>query len=303
MTLSSSSCLDLDLSYTNLTLVPSDLSPQVTTLDLSHNNLTIIPNQAFISMTNLTTLDLTNNQIDAIEDGAFHGLLRLEVLKLTDNQLRKIPNVSYVPNLLKLVMAGNPISVITQKELEFPKYLIFFLASWTSVKHIPPFPIVHNLTSLYLRGNGVKELSLDFFKNIPNLVKLYVAYNNLPSFPEFGYGKENLAILEMKNNWLYRIPDLSGYNNLEVLDISNNFISAVPESSMLMTVSGTIKLEGNPMPCDHELCWLVDDGSSITVNLICPDGSQWVDIHRDVLCEGLCMNSMARYFNWLTTSP
>ena len=254
-------------------------------------------------MTNLRILRLKNNRIETVEDGAFRGLLHLEALHLAGNQLGSIPNIFYIPNLKTFNMAANPISVVGEEDLEMTKHLDIFMLSWTRVGHIPSFPVPHNLTALHLKGNDIKQLFLDFFQNLPELLELFVGYNKLSSFPEFGSCKKTLVVLEMTNNRLYRIPDLSDYKSLEFLDLSENYISAVPEGPLLMTANGTVILNGNPIPCDNELCWLADHGLLNMVKLICPDGTPWEDMNRELPCEGLYMDCFPILHKLILTSP
>ena len=292
----------LNLTHMNLTHIPPGMRFNGDILDLSHNQIAIIRTNSFISMTNLRILRLKNNRIDTVEDGAFRGLLHLEALHLSGNQLGGIPNISYIPNLKEFDVAENPISVVKEEDLEMTKYLDIFMLSWTRVGHIPSFPVPQKLTALHLKGNDIKQLLLDFFKNLPELLKLFVGYNKLSSFPEFGNCKKTLVVLEMTNNRLYRIPDLSDYKSLEFLDLTDKFISSVSEGPLLMTANSTVILNGNPIPSDNELCWLADHGLLITVNLSCPDGTPWESMNRDALCEGLYMDSFPSLHKMILTS-
>ena len=91
----------------------------------------------------------------------------------------------------------------------------------------------------------------------------------------------------MRNNRIYTIPDLSGYESLKTLDLSYNYISAVPEGSLSMIASGTVKLNNNPIPCINELCWLTTVDPSFTITATCPDDMNWEDMDPDILCEGM----------------
>ena len=70
-----------------------------------------------------------------------------------------------------------------------------------------------------------------------------------------------------------------------------------------MTTNGIIILNGNPIPCDNELCWLADQGLLIMVKRFCPDGTPWENMNRDELCEGLYMDSFPILYKLILTSP
>ena len=91
----------------------------------------------------------------------------------------------------------------------------------------------------------------------------------------------------MGRNRLYTLPDLRGYKSMVYLDLSQNYISALPEQSLSMLVSGTVKLDANPIPCVQELCWLATSNLSVEVTVTCRGGLSWQEMDIDVLCEGM----------------
>ena len=277
----------LDLSHSQLTHVPEDIPPDEATLDLSYNDITTISTNAFISLTDLTSLVLKRNLIDTVEDFAFAGLSNLMSLDLSNNRLQRIPDVSSIVTLRYFLLVGNPIMVIEYDELEYLTYLYQLQIGWLTVRHFPPLPYCPGMTYLHLRGNWLRMYPQQFFQRLPNLKVLRLGYNKLASFPEFGECKKKLISLYIDHNRIYSIPDLSGYDSLERLDLSDNYISSVSEDIFSMPESGTVMLDGNPISCMHELCGLASSNLSAIVTFTCPDGLQWQQVDRELLCEGL----------------
>ena len=273
----------------NLTHVPTVLPPEDTVLDLAINRLTIIRTDVFSAMENLTRLVLNRNQIHTFENGAFNGLWRLQYLDIEHNKLRYIPNFSQLQILQALLLGINPLSSIKTEGLQnikHLKHLRHLQIRWTGVGYFPPFPQFPNMQKIQLRGNILRRLLPGHLKGMPTLEYIWLGYNRLTSFLGSGYLMEKLKMLDLRDNMIYCIPDLSNYPNLVRLDLSNNYISAVPEASLLPMASGMVVLEGNAIPCVQGLCWLITSSTAVTVKLICPDGRSWTELDRDVICEG-----------------
>ena len=276
----------LDLSSNDLTSVPPNLSSAETRLDLNNNRITILRKHDFFAMTNLKVLNLRFNQIETIEEGAFVGLSNLYALSLYSNKIKNIPDISSLANLKFFWVGANPL-FITHGDFENMKSLHVLDISWIWSRVFTPLPYSPNMTSLNLGGNIIKQYSKYFFKSLPSLKKILLQKNLLSSFPEFGQCKEKITNLIMNRNRLYRLPDLRGYKSMVYLDLSQNYISALPEQSLSMLVSGTVKLDANPIPCVQELCWLATSNLSVEVTVTCQGGLSLQEMDIDVLCEGM----------------
>ena len=276
----------LDLSSRDLMQIPSDLSSPDTTLDLSDNLLTAITANTFTLMPNLSILDLSNNNIDTVEERAFVGLPILQELHLNGNKLRTVPNVSSLTNLKHLNLNANPISAISYADFEALKSLSDLRLAWISVNHFPRLPYFPKMKTLLLFGNKIRHFPGAFWESFPSLRQLWLQNNKLSSLPELENVKRSVVVLRMRNNWISSIPNFAGFIKLEILDLSDNYISAVPEESLSMLTSGKINLDGNPIPCVNELCWLTHTTSAVTVTLTCQDGTPWSERDPDILCEG-----------------
>ena len=82
----------LDLSYNQLTTVPSALGPIATTLlklSLLSNEIEGLSDTVFLQLANLQTLHIHHNRLneDSIDDACFNGLKNLKILSLGSNRL------------------------------------------------------------------------------------------------------------------------------------------------------------------------------------------------------------------------
>ena len=280
----------LDLSQRNLVDIPPDISPEGTTLDLSGNMLTIIKAGAFSRLTNLTELRLVKNLIHTVEPGAFDGLLRLEFLHLGENKLEFIPDFSLLPMIKFLTLGLNPLHSMdlkNEENLREAVYLEELNIQWTWRNYFPPFPYLQNMKRLSLVGNHMRNTPLLLFQRMPNLEKIWMNYNKLSSIPISQDFTGNITSLWFAHNRIYHIPDLSSFPSLRQIDLSYNYIYAVPGASLSTIISGTLVLEGNPVLCARELCWLKIGSTTMTVKATCSNGRSWTELNQEVICEGL----------------
>jgi Leucine-rich repeat (LRR) protein len=89
-----------DLSYNELTEVPTNLeeAKSVLVLNLSNNSISTIPNYLFINLTDLVYLDLSSNKLEMLPP-QLRRLVHLKTLILNNNpllhaQLRQLPALS-----------------------------------------------------------------------------------------------------------------------------------------------------------------------------------------------------------------
>ena len=278
------SAYELDLSNGTLTAVPADLLSNITILDLSRNQIVTIQKHTFIKLMDLTRLYLRNNRISYIEDGAFNGLSNVEILDLRANKLIDIPYISNMP-LRYLRMATNPIPWLnTSRFANLPIKLLTLNRMY--LDNVGSFPVLRDLAEINLNRNRITKLSHGFLDGFNSLKKLILDHNRLPSIPWIGSASTYVETLDLHQNRFYSIPDLRDYLSLSSLDLSENYISSVPESSLAHMGSGTVDLRSNPILCLMELCWLANSLWPFTVELTCPDGTEWSDVSGDVICEG-----------------
>ncbi|XP_060826553.1 lutropin-choriogonadotropic hormone receptor isoform X2 [Bombus pascuorum] len=214
----------------DVTVLPSTVN--LTKLDLTSNNITDIPARAFHRIFNLEVLLLRRNHLHTIADDAFTNLTSLRVLELDDNYLTKIPTaIVKLSGLEDLSLSNNRIETLEE--------------------HV--FQRVTNLLSLDLRGNPIKEIHGNTFRNLRKLRKLILSnLKELRIFPNLNGTKSlevlrldraqvtsvptslceqcpKLKSLDMKSNFLTEMPNLRNCSELRVLDLASNVIPSLPD--------------------------------------------------------------------------
>ncbi|XP_014483858.1 PREDICTED: lutropin-choriogonadotropic hormone receptor isoform X2 [Dinoponera quadriceps] len=210
------------------------VSDNVTKIDLTNNNITDIPIRAFHRFSNLEILFLRRNHLQAIHDNAFVNLATLRILELDENYLTNIPAAAInLPSLEELSISNNRIEQLTEDALRN----------------------AYNLVSLDLRGNPIKVIHNETFRNLRKLRKLILSnMKELRFFPNLN-GATSLEILkldrsqlkevpsnlcrqcpklksfDMKSNYLTEIPNLRNCHQLRVLNLASNMISTLPDDA------------------------------------------------------------------------
>ena len=87
----------------------------ILSLNLSHNRLKKLPD-IFLQLINLTCLNVNNNRLSSLPEsiGCFK---RLQELDLRNNQLKVLDVVRKLPDLRKLLVKGNPLTLVEIRSL------------------------------------------------------------------------------------------------------------------------------------------------------------------------------------------
>lgn len=202
-------------------------------LDLSNQDIGNL--EGIQHAANLTTLNLSGNKLSELTSGSSLTLLselsELTYLDLSRNSLTNVPlqtilqdlhqleylNVSH--NLLSLTVSYNQIFAHMQQ------------LSWLDLS----FNSINNLASL-LEVNSIKSLAIDNISSIDystlqqltQLEELSIANNGLTDadMAEL-HALTNLTALDLSENLLLEVPDLSPWNALTQLNLANNYIRDV----------------------------------------------------------------------------
>ncbi|KAM4012015.1 platelet glycoprotein Ib alpha chain isoform 1-T3 [Anomaloglossus baeobatrachus] len=190
------SCTNLGLSVLPVT----DIQKTTTVLLLSYNNFKSISTSMFKGFNNLVELEITDNGMTKFD---IDIPLIIEELNLANNSLRKLPKVSQLSALTKLVLSNNQIVTIQEDA----------------------FMGLKRLTHLELQHNQINSLPEKVFMALPSLGHLDLSYNQLWHLPDrlLSYS-ENLNILYLSGNRLTEIPD----NFFEDLEMSYVYLEKNP---------------------------------------------------------------------------
>lgn len=214
----------LDLSKKQVSCV-QDISQCVhlRKLNLSHNEILSSDSLlGIVNNVNLTWLNLSNNKLDSAD--FVRKLTMLSVLNLSQNSLKNIPiHVQNLEKLKALILNNNEISMIENLDS------------------------LSKLNTLVLSHNQICEL--DGLDALTSLSKLSVAHNEITSFPRLQTLK-NLKELRLNDNKICNIPEwVQDLSSLEILDIGNNSISNLDDLSNLSSCPNLhqLNIKGNPV--------------------------------------------------------
>ena len=87
----------------------------ILSLNLSHNRLEKLPD-IFLQLINLTCLYVNNNRLSSLPE-SIGCLKRLQELDLRNNQLKVLDVVRKLPDLRKLLVEGNPLTLVEIRSL------------------------------------------------------------------------------------------------------------------------------------------------------------------------------------------
>ncbi len=154
---------ELDLSYLNLTEIPSEINELIhlNTIILNFNKITEIKN--LDALVNLSSLDLFSNQITEIKN--LDALVNLSSLDLRANQITEIKNLDALVNLSSLDLRANKITEI--KNLDALVNLSSLDLRANKITEIKNLDALVNLSSLDLSANKITEI-----KNLDALVNM-----------------------------------------------------------------------------------------------------------------------------------
>ena len=244
----------VDLTATNLTMVPDDLWTNVTGLilvnngfvaidsfpfypDLSNvrldrNSLEEFPNMTSIS-TKLSYLWLSDNLIAYINREIIGHLQQLRTLMLDNNKLTSLPDV-ILTSLTTLYLSGNML---------------------TRCPHLARFCPIINF--LFLEDNEISECDKQSFESASRLRNLRLNANQLSYVPDFNGVKTTLRELFLANNPIQTTTghEFSTLESLQLLDIKKTGALRLPNLLLLPPSLAMIRIPD--VKCDDPmLSWV-----------------------------------------------
>ncbi|XP_012523495.1 leucine-rich repeat-containing protein let-4 [Monomorium pharaonis] len=220
---------------------------------LSKNNIVLLPMNELKNLKHLKKLDVSQNQLDSIHSHVFENLNKLEDLDYSSNSLWSfdISILNSVASLSKLNLSHNHISNL-EKSMENTKtklkildvshnklvdlnfldgtpeleYLNLSFNKFTTLS-VNSLLYMQHLKILYINSNHLLSLNL---KNLPlSLLELH-AENNLINIVSFQ--KSLIHTLNIQNNNISSIHNLTLLEELKNLNVSRNFLSDFPDVSL-----------------------------------------------------------------------
>lgn len=281
----------LDISWNQLTSLPSFNADSLRQLKASNNNVTRINEKNFADLPSLKELDLSWNSISILSLNAFYKLDHLTTLNLAHNNIKLIPNgvFFYLTSLESIDLSWNT-NLNEQKDLTSNN--IFFQFGLT-MKLKKLMLDKCNLDTLDLTsGNSLEHLSLrsNNFKTIPatapntlkyldmseNPISLLQPLDNLTNieilyledmsqltdfknqeFSSFGRKLKYLSLQNSRKLHSFIIANNSDFSSLEMLNLRGTMVRTFNSTIEVMFQKlKELNLNGIPFTCDCDLVWM-----------------------------------------------
>lgn len=224
------------------TLFTTSAMNSLESLHLQNNSLTLLTPQLFSGLKNLLMLNLSHNALDSLyfNEDTFKGLLKLKVLDLSRNRLTNIGQDTFksLPSLQVLDLSFNQLSVVNGN-LGLQPSLRLLALSHNAIEdvHQDALADLNQLNSLSLDHNKIRVLPGDIFQGNANLEDLSFNNNQLMQIPPSLKYLTNLRTLDLGENLIKDVEDLSHLQNLYGLKLAGNLIKKI-SSSALANVTG-----------------------------------------------------------------
>ncbi|KAJ8969360.1 hypothetical protein NQ317_004632, partial [Molorchus minor] len=222
----------VDLSHNRLRYIPDSLFREagLESLDISHNMLSKLPLNSMSVATKMTLckLDLSWNSISSLAHSGLTQFKNLNQLDLSYNRLAQIDAGTFdgLPHLLSLDLSHNSQLVLEPHGLSFRglEYTLLHLGlDNVSLTLVPSLPTPH-LVSLSLSYNALPTVPPEMARNMTNLRRLNLDFNDLTAVPIVTHSLAQLRHLSMVANpitFLSNTSLLGVADHLVELDIRN----------------------------------------------------------------------------------
>lgn len=215
-------------------------------LDVSRTDLSILPSVLFRNLESLERLSIAGNRLERIESGTFNRLVNLSKIDLSENRIEHIENEAFVglTNLYELNLRGNRLSSFTGEHFDTGTGLESLDLSSNQIDQLSPtaFAIHPRLRELRLSDNRFLYFPTDYLKPLQFLEWLNLSGNELKSVDEFAFSQlVRLRSLNLAANRIESVNELAFHNStqLQLIDLSGNDIETLSERTM----EGLLRLE------------------------------------------------------------
>lgn len=223
-------------------------SNELFVLDLSKNNISILDKDTFYLTTNLNQLDLSKNEIQKIHTDAFSGLGHLKILNLDHNKLQLLPSNCMQPliELQTIRLSHNFIKMIPvelfEKNIQLHDIFLndnsiewlFGELTFRHLSSVNEFDLHNNPLICNLGRCVINAQSIDIRNTnsigcyIGSRTKRLFAKNNQISYIDsIDAAPSNLEHVDLANNQLQKMSNLTRFERLIYLDLMNNKIDDI----------------------------------------------------------------------------
>ena len=249
-------CLLLILAPRIRCACPNNRAVEVTGLNITDipRNLRSDLNYLIINSTKIHTLNLT-----VVVD--YHLICRLDVSRSPLNRIIT-SSIPHTMALVNLRLWGGYFPTLPDLGDVLEAQIENLIFSGMRTTSIPDnyFENFTSLISLSLANNHIPSLNPGNMAGLSNLREIYLGNNQLNPIPLLHHWLPNLTRLHAPGNGISVLPPslLEHLPNLLYMDIQRNELSTVPSRKHFVNIENMvfIKLHGNPLHCDTQLCWI-----------------------------------------------
>ncbi|KAK7130033.1 hypothetical protein R3I93_019616 [Phoxinus phoxinus] len=246
---------------------------QLRWINLNRNKITSegLEVDALKAMSNLVHLYMEDNLLSSIPSPL---PVKLEQLRLSRNRISKIPVgvFSGMDHLTLLDLQSNKLQddAVTEVSLKGLNNLIQINLAKNQLNSMP-LGLPPTTTQIFLDGNNIEKIPVEYFKGLPKVASLRLNRNKLANggIPKNVFNLSSILDLQLSHNQLTEVPVIS--SGLEHLHLDHNKIKSVNSSDICP--SGALddyldensprlrylRLDGNeikpPIPRDLMMCF------------------------------------------------
>lgn len=249
-------------------------SPKLKHLDVSINSIGILPQDVFGACQNLEAVNMAQNRLHLFNGIELIGCNKLRQLNISTNQLifinwdplndlRQLEQIDLSNNLIstvtiprhvkRIVARNNHIHKLTTDKQSFIFLLEHLDASHNRLSNIHALTRFGKMTYIDLSYNRILSVDFALFKNMPSLVELNLAHNNIFAVSMSDVKLVPLESVDLSNNELSRLSvhDCRGFSQAQKLLLNNNYLVKfeVTKGATNFPRLQTVSLNGNDWAC------------------------------------------------------
>ena len=294
--------------------LPQSFGPSTATLEefsifYGYGSASVFKYPYFASFVKLTRLVFGRKPLELFDARIVPR--NMERLRLGFSKLITFPDFRNHTKLLILGTECNAFSAIPQAHINTLSALTQFKADRNNLQWFPNISHMKYLRLLNISYNYIPALPREHISGLASIQCLAASNNLVENMPNISY-LSMLELADFSNNLIRNVPAtcLCGLPMIRSLHLNGNMIIIMDDNSVATSelylhdnqlsslpdlydmMTGSLKLQGNPLVCDQYLCWLRMWPFNKTMlsldNFYCAsppslNGSLVMDIHPTVL--------------------
>ncbi|EAT37933.1 AAEL010128-PA [Aedes aegypti] len=255
----------LDVSVNSISILPQDVfgtCQHLELINMAQNRLHLFNGIELIGCNKLRQLNVSSNQLIFINWDPLNDLRHLEQIDLSNNLISSVT----VPRHVKRIVArNNHIHKLTTDSNSFIFLLEHLDASRNRLSNIDVLARFGKMTYINLSYNRLLNVDFALFKNMPSLVELNLAHNNIFVVTTSDVKLVALESVDLSNNELTRLSeaDCKGFSQARKLLLNNNYLVKleVMKGASNFPRLQSISLNGNDWACPDMEAMLTELGA------------------------------------------